>query len=385
MNKNFIKLIISFSIIVLVIQSPTSAFAITAREAELNKQKQTLAAQQEAAKKAAEQKSAEAAKFQTQIDAADRKISETEDALQNTDQNITAAEENISNLAVKIKTEEDNLNTEDKKLNDILSSWYMEGETTLLDTVLDSDNLSQMMDKHEYYDSVKQQLLNSIDRINKIKEDLLAQKTEQQNKKTELENLKKEQIAYKQSVETQRNAKDSLLDMTLSQRSDYLKKVAQLEGEIDKVSDEIYAERLKAKRGSEVWVYGTSAYPFTSIDQPDPWGFLTRECTSYAAWYWNIKLGRSWYRGEGPSGTGHAYNWPSLASRNGVSSHSSPEVGAIISWQKSSKMPYGHVAIVEKVNGDGTIDVSEYNWVKYAYSYRRNVDPSYYGGYSYIY
>jgi surface antigen len=74
-----------------------------------------------------------------------------------------------------------------------------------------------------------------------------------------------------------------------------------------------------------------------------------------------------------------------LAGLNGVSVHSSPKIGGIISWQKSSLMPYGHVAIVEGINADGTIDLSEMNWTPYAYSYRKNVSPGYYGSFSYIY
>ena len=37
------------------------------------------------------------------------------------------------------------------------------------------------------------------------------------------------------------------------------------------------------------------------------------------------------------------------------------------------------------VNSDGTIDVSEYNWLAYQYSYRQFVTPSDYGNYNYIY
>jgi surface antigen len=36
---------------------------------------------------------------------------------------------------------------------------------------------------------------------------------------------------------------------------------------------------------------------------------------------------------------------------------------------------YGHVAIVEAVNGDGTVAISEYNWVPYKYSFRAVVNP----------
>jgi surface antigen len=97
-------------------------------------------------------------------------------------------------------------------------------------------------------------------------------------------------------------------------------------------------------------------------------------------------LGKSWQRGEGPTGTGDATNWPNLARRQGYSVSSTPHIGAIISWNAGSLTSgYGHVAIVEKINTDGTIDVSEYNWTPLSYDYRKNVDPGDYGSYSYIY
>lgn len=128
---------------------------------------------------------------------------------------------------------------------------------------------------------------------------------------------------------------------------------------------------------------GGSGYPFGGIDQPDPWGFLTRECTSYAAWYWNSVLGKDFINTR--PGSGSAYNWPALARDQGYSVSSNPRINAIISWQQSASMPYGHVAIVERVNSDGTIDVSEFNWRPYVYTYRSGVNPSRYGSYSYIY
>lgn len=49
-------------------------------------------------------------------------------------------------------------------------------------------------------------------------------------------------------------------------------------------------------------------------------------------------------------------------------------------------MPYGHAAWVIAVNGNGTIDVEEYNWTtERGYSKRTNVNPSYYGSARYIY
>jgi len=172
--------------------------------------------------------------------------------------------------------------------------------------------------------------------------------------------------------------------MTIAERKKYLKLADNLVKEHAQISEEIYRWRLANSK--EKIEGGDSGYPFDAIDAPDPWFFLTRECTSYAAWYWNVKLGKEW-RNTQP-GRGSARYWDEIARTLGYSISSTPRVGAIISW-KGPLFPgdiWGHVAIVEAVNPNGTIDVSEYNWAtKYGYSYRKNVDPNDYGAYVYIF
>jgi surface antigen len=90
-------------------------------------------------------------------------------------------------------------------------------------------------------------------------------------------------------------------------------------------------------------------------------------------------------------GSGSAYNWPALAGdpQNGYSVSSTPRVGAIISWNRPMypNDQWGHVAIVEGVNSDGTIDISEYNYLySERFSRRLGVNPADEGvSYSYIY
>lgn len=379
MNIKFI--LVSILLLIFLTSVPTNvAFALTAKE----KQKAALEQQQAAAAAAAAAKAAEAAKMKSQIAVVENQIDETQNALNTTNSSISETNNKINELSEQIKTQEENLAKQKEKLDKLISSWYMEGEVGFFETIFSARSLSDLISSQQYYNSIKQQVNNAVDQINATKLSLNTQKNEQQAKMAELQTLQQQQISYKKTVESQKSLKTQLLTMTESQQKQYLATVEKLKGEIATVSAEIYAERQR-NRYNESIIYGSSTYPYTSIDVPDPWGFLTRECTSYAAWYWNSRLGRNWYRGEGPTGTGDAANWPNLASRNGVSVHSSARVGAIISWQRSGMMPYGHVAIVEAVNGDGTVDISEYNWSRYAYTYRKNVNPGNYGGYSYIY
>jgi surface antigen len=56
---------------------------------------------------------------------------------------------------------------------------------------------------------------------------------------------------------------------------------------------------------------------------------------------------------------GNAFQWGTQAINAGIQTSQTPQVGAIAQWDKSSIYPLGHVAVVEKVNTDGTILISE--------------------------
>ncbi|SFK50693.1 CHAP domain-containing protein, partial [Salinicoccus halodurans] len=61
---------------------------------------------------------------------------------------------------------------------------------------------------------------------------------------------------------------------------------------------------------------------------------------------------------------GNASNWASAARSQGLSVSNSPSVGAIVqsnAWTNGA-WGSGHVAVVEKINSDGSILVSEMNW-----------------------
>ncbi len=97
----------------------------------------------------------------------------------------------------------------------------------------------------------------------------------------------------------------------------------------------------------------------------DAWRFYKCECTSYAADKVNergIPFNNS-YKGVH---WGNASNWKNAALAAGVIVTTTPRAGDVAWWS-------GHVAYVDSVNADGTVNVSEYNWSPYNYGTRWNV------------
>jgi surface antigen len=56
---------------------------------------------------------------------------------------------------------------------------------------------------------------------------------------------------------------------------------------------------------------------------------------------------------------GNATQWDNQAVAAGIPLSRTPQVGAIAQWEGNSRNGFGHVAVVERVNSDGTILISE--------------------------
>jgi len=90
----------------------------------------------------------------------------------------------------------------------------------------------------------------------------------------------------------------------------------------------------------------------------DPWNFFKCECTSYVASKLN-RRGVPFSNQYKISRWGNASNWSNAARAAGIpqdDSNVTPRFGDV-AWFSS-----GHVAYVERVLGNGTIDISEYNY-----------------------
>lgn len=101
----------------------------------------------------------------------------------------------------------------------------------------------------------------------------------------------------------------------------------------------------------------------------------------YCTWYaYNrrAELGR-------PIGSfwGDAITWASYARNSGYLVNSTPAVGAVLQ-DPNSAPPWGHVAVVEEVRGDGSVVVSEMNYVGWNRLSYRTILPGEARSYSYI-
>lgn len=132
----------------------------------------------------------------------------------------------------------------------------------------------------------------------------------------------------------------------------------------------------------------------------DQYGFYSCQCTSYVAWKINqngVELHNNYIEVNGVnnyignyyssinnetiSRLSHAGNWDNAVETIGISVDNHPQTGDIAVWDPQSGGTgwAGHVAYVESVNPNGSVNVSEYNFgIPLGYAERNNITADHY-------
>ncbi len=120
--------------------------------------------------------------------------------------------------------------------------------------------------------------------------------------------------------------------------------------------------------------YGKYSWCMPGDDEISPLGYAYRNCTDWTAWKVKQLIGRS------PTGLRDGGRWDDNAVAHGYKVNDSPEPGDAAVWDYTYPGDqYGHVAYVESVNADGSVNVSEYNvGGKGTYGTRNNVRAHHY-------
>lgn len=312
--------------------------------------------------------------IQDMVDSVNSQVAVTQTQINLSNQKINLTNQQISETQVQIDQKQKELDLKKADLYETIRNYYESGTPSTVEIIASSNSLSDMINQSQYTEALSNQIDEQANQITQAKTTLETQKTALETQKTDLENQKTDLENQKRNLDIQNAEKNRLLAQAKGQQSQLQASLNQAYADKDNVSAAIYAAR-KAAGGYTGG--GTGGYPYANSDTNgvDPWGFYNRQCTSYAAWYFNEVEGKSWYNTR--PGSGSAWNWPALAADQGYSVSSTPRVGAIVSWDRGGMFgSYGHVAIVESVNSNGTFNLSEYNWIPYSYSERSNVSTA---------
>lgn len=233
-----------------VISLPSITYGATAQE--LQRQKELNAVIAARAKKDAEAKKQQAAQVQTQMAAIDNEITSTENNLTLTQGQINDTQNKIAELLSKIRDEEENYKKEKEKMDRVLASWYMEDQKGLLETLIGSDNLSEVVTKQQYYDSIKQQLTVSMEKIDAFKAELQKQQDEKSLQLQSLKDLAADQQTQQKNLEYQMNVKNRLLNDTTKMIGELNAQAAAAQARIAQIDAQIRALSATNRWGNQI-------------------------------------------------------------------------------------------------------------------------------------
>ncbi|MBR3180856.1 CHAP domain-containing protein [Candidatus Saccharibacteria bacterium] len=327
-------------------------------------------------------KAAEAAEATARDKAADAviKANDLESVVQGLELDIYALEAKIaSNKAVaedlkaKIEANKTKLEIQKTALASLLVDNYFDSNPDAIMILASSNSISDLTEKESRAETVKSQINASAKQIKSIKNELESQKNEvdkiienQNNQREEINRKRAEQNAL---IEQYKNNADAF-----SAEAEEARKAKQEE-------IQAYISQMNVNVGGGVITDpGLNSYPYAGQCPGLNWRYTLAgygsdsrfggyycECVSYAAWKVYEFWGHSIYWGD-------ANDWGWRAENAGFYYDRNPEPYTVGFYTNQS---WGHVVWVEGVNGDGTINYSEYNGAYTAdFSYRTNVSAS---------
>jgi surface antigen len=259
-------------------------------------------------------------------------------------------------LVAKIAQAEQDIQNNKKALGITLRDYYLEGKTSTLELLASSDNITEFVDKQAYRESMQKSLSTTVKKIESLKAQLVKDK---EAVKAVLDDMNEQ----KKALVEKENEKKKLISQTRGQESTFQSLIHKQSKRIKQLrAQQVIANQRFISGGSYAAGNGPACgggYPgrwcnIAMDSVADDWGMFNRECVSYTA----FKVWQSGRRMPFWGGSGNANQWPGNARRAGISVTSSPRAGDVaISYAGY----YGHAMYVESVNGNGTINISQYN------------------------
>lgn len=330
-------------------------------------------AERQRLQQAIENQKEEKADLSVEASSIEEAVSELEAQISVLQNQIAKSQARITELEGQIAKAQAELEKQKLVLGKNIKAVYLEGQITTLEMLASSKDLSEFVDKQQYRNSVQEKIKVTLEKITDLKFQLRGQKDE-------VEKYLQDQEKARDKVASQKAEQNRLLSLNESEQAALNKKIKSNSARVAALNAKQVEENRQAYGGSlPAGVAGGGGYKYGDArclwpgyaDPPcreydwgysgassprnlyDEWGYGYRNCTSWAAFRVVQVKG---YTPAGLSGLGHAKSWPYNTS---ATVNSDPRGGATVAVSGGT---YGHVRFVERVFGDGSIEVSDYNF-----------------------
>lgn len=271
-----------------------------------------------------------------------------------------------ANLQQQINAAQAQLDQQKKTLGEDIRAMYLESQTSTLEILASSKDISDFVNKETYRNSVQSKIKTTVDKIAALKAQLEAQQRQ-------LAALINDEQTQRSQLATAQAQQQQMLNYNESQQASYNAQTAQNQQKLNALIAAQRRANSSVSSGGYYFIHfpGTisndpinGSYPYADWpfsmslapgcvdgDGPDQWGYCTRQCVSYAAWAVAYS-GRS-----APLYWGNASEWVAQARAAGIPFDSYPQPGDVAI---STAGTWGHAMYVEQISGRNMF-VSEYN------------------------
>ena len=284
---------------------------------------------------------------------------------------ITANQNQQVALQAQIDADQTQIAYQKQVLSADLRAMYVEGQTTTLEVLASSNDLSQFVTKEVDRSAVQDKVNATLNNITQLENQLKTQQSQ-------IATLLQTQQTQSSQLSSAASQQAQLLGYNQSQQSTFNQQIATNKVQINQLQAQIVA--LNTPVGSSFTYSGScgGGYPATAgpglwggtwgcnygqDNTTDNWGMYNRECVSYTAWMVHEEYVDGLVAHDMPNwgGVGNAYQWIDDAQNAGIPVDQTPEIGDIAIRPASGiNGDVGHAMYVKAVSGD-QIYVQQYN------------------------
>lgn len=182
---------------------------------------------------------------EAQLDKLDSKMSSTSSELENIKNQITATDEDILKLTSEIEEKEKNLEKEMKLMDARINAIYKSGTGSYLSVILDSDNISELLERAVFVKRIIEYDKSLIQRIEREKASIELSKSELEKKSSSLGDMKKRSATKIEELKNQSSEKNALIQSLEKDKQKYEKLVAEEEADAKALQEKI--KKLEAQ------------------------------------------------------------------------------------------------------------------------------------------
>jgi surface antigen len=260
-----------------------------------------------------------------------------------------------ASLATEITAKQDEITHQKAVLGEDVKAMYVDGQITTIEQLATSKDLSDFVDKQEYRNTVQSKIQDTLKQITALQQQLQAQKVQ-------VDQLLADQKAQQTQLASAQAQQSGLLALNQSQQASFTQQIQANSGKIADLRKQQIAANARfigGAAGSGPACGGGYPAKWCEVGQDtvfDSWGMYNRECVSYTAF--RVAASGRTMPPWGWNGVGNANQWDDDARNAGIPVDGNPRAGDVAI---SNSGAFGHAMYVESVNGNGTINISQYN------------------------